>query len=53
MAKAALDAFKTALPGPTALIPALVKSGLSSNQFVFEGFLPKRKDVSQDQFIEE
>lgn len=31
------------LPGATALIPALVNSGLSANQFVFEGFLPHRK----------
>lgn len=48
MAKAALDAQLQieALPGPTALIPALVKSGLSSNQFVFEGFLPKKKGRS-------
>ena len=28
------------LPGPTALIPALVNSGLPSDRFCFEGFLP-------------
>ena len=31
------------LPGPTALIPALVISGLSADRFVFEGFLPRKK----------
>jgi len=31
------------LPGPTALIPALVKSGFATDRFVFEGFLPHKK----------
>ena len=31
------------LPGATALIPALVNSGLPSDRFVFEGFLPHKK----------
>jgi 16S rRNA (cytidine1402-2'-O)-methyltransferase len=31
------------LPGPTAFIPALVESGLPSDSFVFEGFLPHQK----------
>ena len=31
------------LPGATALIPALVMSGLPSERFVFEGFLSKKK----------
>jgi len=31
------------LPGATALIPALVLSGLPSEKFVFEGFLPHKK----------
>jgi 16S rRNA (cytidine1402-2'-O)-methyltransferase len=31
------------LPGPTALIPALVQSGLPSDSFVFLGFIPVKK----------
>ena len=31
------------LPGPTAFVPAIVKSGLPSDKFVFEGFLPHKK----------
>ncbi len=31
------------LPGATAFIPALVNSGLPSERFVFEGFLPQKK----------
>ena len=33
----------TCLPGATALIPALVLSGLPSESFIFEGFLPRKK----------
>ena len=32
-----------ALPGPTAFVPALVNSGLPSERFCFEGFLPQKK----------
>ena len=31
------------LPGATAFVPALVNSGLPSDRFVFEGFLPVKK----------
>jgi 16S rRNA (cytidine1402-2'-O)-methyltransferase len=31
------------LPGPTAFTPALLKSGLAADRFVFEGFLPVKK----------
>jgi 16S rRNA (cytidine1402-2'-O)-methyltransferase len=32
------------VPGPTAAIMALVLSGFSTSRFVFEGFLPRRKN---------
>lgn len=32
-----------ALPGATALVPALTASGLPSDRFIFEGFLPRKK----------
>ncbi len=38
-----------ALPGPTAAITALIISGLSTDKFVFEGFLPSRK---KDRIVE-
>ena len=31
------------LPGATAFVPALVNSGLPSEKFIFEGFLPAKK----------
>ena len=37
------DIIITCLPGPTALIPGLVLSGLPSESFIFEGFLPRKK----------
>lgn len=37
------DIEVTCLPGPTAIIPALVMSGLPSDKYFFEGFLPHKK----------
>ena len=37
------DISVQSLPGATALIPALTNSGLPSDRFVFEGFLPQKK----------
>lgn len=34
------------LPGATAFVPALVNSGLPTDRFVFEGFLPQKKGRS-------
>src|SRR5690606_41101223 len=45
IARASMQAglFIECLPGPTAFVPALIKSGLGSDRFVFEGFLPQKK----------
>jgi 16S rRNA (cytidine1402-2'-O)-methyltransferase len=45
LVRAALQADVTieCLPGATAFVPALIKSGLPSDRFVFEGFLPHKK----------
>lgn len=45
IARAALQAGLKieCLPGPTAFVPALIKSGLPADRFVFEGFLPQKK----------
>ncbi len=37
------DVELTCLPGPTALIPAVVMSGLPCDRFHYEGFLPQKK----------
>ena len=37
------DILLTSLPGPTALIPAIVMSGLPCDRFHYEGFLPQKK----------
>ncbi|MEM7108496.1 MAG: 16S rRNA (cytidine(1402)-2'-O)-methyltransferase [Bacteroidota bacterium] len=45
LVKKCLEASLTieCLPGATAFVPALVKSGLPSDRFIFEGFLPHKK----------
>ncbi|MCF0244055.1 MAG: 16S rRNA (cytidine(1402)-2'-O)-methyltransferase [Bacteroidaceae bacterium] len=40
---AAADIKVECLPGATALIPAIVSSGLPCDRFAFEGFLPQKK----------
>jgi 16S rRNA (cytidine1402-2'-O)-methyltransferase len=37
------DIVVESLPGATAFVPALVNSGLPTNRFAFEGFLPLKK----------
>jgi len=37
------DIVVECLPGPTAFVPALVKSGIPCDRFIFEGFLPPKK----------
>ncbi len=37
------DIHVVTLPGATAMIPAVVSSGLPCDKFVFEGFLPQKK----------
>ncbi|HEY4692989.1 MAG TPA: 16S rRNA (cytidine(1402)-2'-O)-methyltransferase [Bellilinea sp.] len=41
----------TAIPGPTALIPALILSGLAVHSFTFRGFAP-RKPGARRRFLE-
>jgi 16S rRNA (cytidine1402-2'-O)-methyltransferase len=40
------------IPGPTAAIAALVASGLPTNRFVFEGFLPNNSPAQRRQRLE-
>jgi 16S rRNA (cytidine1402-2'-O)-methyltransferase len=40
------------IPGPTALISALVASGLPTNEFFFGGFLPARTSARRARFVD-
>jgi 16S rRNA (cytidine1402-2'-O)-methyltransferase len=40
------------IPGPSALISALISSGLSTDQFFFEGFLPSRSGARRTRLKE-
>lgn len=53
LVSAAIDAGArvSVLPGPSAVLTALAASGLPTDRFAFEGFLP-RKDGERDRFLE-
>lgn len=42
----------TSVPGPTALVTALVTSGLATGRFAFEGFLPRSGSARRDRLAE-
>jgi len=54
LVRAVLDAgFEVStVPGPTALVAALVTSGLPTSRFVFEGFLPRSGKPRRDRLAE-
>ena len=54
LVRAVLDAgfVVTSVPGPTALVTALVTSGLATGRFVFEGFLPRSGRARRDRLAE-
>jgi 16S rRNA (cytidine1402-2'-O)-methyltransferase len=54
LVRAAIDAgFEvTSVPGPTALVTALVTSGLPTGRFVFEGFLPRSGRARHERLAE-
>lgn len=54
LVRAAVDAgfAVTTVPGPTALVSALVSSGLPTARFVFEGFLPRRGAERRERLAE-
>jgi 16S rRNA (cytidine1402-2'-O)-methyltransferase len=54
LARAVLDAGYevTAVPGPAAVVQALVTSGLPAGRFVYEGFLPRSGRARRDRLAE-
>lgn len=54
LVRAVLDAGYdvSTVPGPTALVSALVSSGLDTSRFVFEGFLPRSGKARRDRLAE-
>ena len=54
LVRAVLDAGHdvTTVPGPTALVSALVASGLPTGRFAFEGFLPRTGRARADRLAE-
>jgi len=54
LVRAVLDAGYevSTVPGPTALVAALVTSGLPTSRFVFEGFLPRAGRPRRDRLAE-
>lgn len=54
LVQAAVDAYVRAvpIPGPSAALAALSVSGLPTDRFVFEGFLPRRKSEQNKRLAE-